>query len=230
MKISSDINVWDAGMQYNELGATTIQNWMTEETAERFLEEIKKIPEEWWFQSTYDGKEVKNIQYLPQNTEQLAQNSEQAQKAFLQGKFSYNFDRSMPHVAGCNCVECRFKEWLAGPEVLGWISRLTGENLTGTGELFASRYKAGQFLSPHHDKNKGTIGFVFNITKNWKPEFGGSLHMLEEDYVNINKVVLPKFNQLTIFNIPKVHGVPHFVSHVVEGVTNERLSFTGWFS
>ena len=65
MKISSDINVWDAGMQYNELGATTIQNWMTEETAERFLEEIKKIPEEWWFQSTYDGKEVKNIQYLP---------------------------------------------------------------------------------------------------------------------------------------------------------------------
>ena len=64
----------------------------------------KKDTEEWWFQSTYDGKEVKNIQYLPQNTEQLAQNSEQAQKAFLQGKFSYNFDRSMPHVAGCNCV------------------------------------------------------------------------------------------------------------------------------
>ena len=60
----------------------------------------------------------------------------------------------MPHVAGCNCVECRFKEWLAGPEVLGWISRLTGENLTGTGELFASRYKAGQFLFPIMTRTK----------------------------------------------------------------------------
>lgn len=230
MKISSDINVWDAGVEYNDHGSTTIQNWLAEEEAERFTEELKKISEDWWFQSTFDNKEVRNIQYKPQNAEQLLKNSQAAHKAFLEGKFSYNFDRSMPHVDGCECIECQFKGWLRSEEVMGWVSQLTGEELSGTGELFASRYRSGQFLSPHHDLNKGKIGFVFNITKNWRPEYGGLLHILEEDYINVNKIVLPKFNQLTIFNIPKVHGVPHFVSHVHNGVDKHRLSFTGWFS
>ena len=39
--------------------------------------------------------------------------------------------------------------------------------------MFLSRYKSGHFLAPHSDINNGKLAFVFNLTKNWKPQYGG---------------------------------------------------------
>jgi Rps23 Pro-64 3,4-dihydroxylase Tpa1-like proline 4-hydroxylase len=230
MKISSDLNIWDIGTKFNEEGSVTIENFLEKGAAEEFHSFVAKYPETWWFQSTFDNKEVQNIPCKPENTEQLKENWAKAQKAFLKGGFTYNFDWSMNHFVSCECAECLFKQWLKSEETQKWISNITNEELTGTGESFISRFKSGQFLSPHHDKNKGKIGFVYNTTKDWKPEYGGMLHIMEEDYKTVNKVVMPKFNQVTIFHIPKSEGIPHFVSHVVNGVSRHRLSFTGWFS
>ena len=228
--ISPDLNIWEIGTEYNEKGSVTIQDWLKPESAEWVHNFIAKYPSEWWFQSTYDQKDVENVQSKRNNLELLQKNSEKAKKAFLDSKFSYDFDRSMNHHAGCSCDECNFKSWIRSPNTMKWAGSITNEELTGTGELFISRYKQHQFLSPHHDKNKGKIGFVYNITKDWRPEWGGMLHIMEADYKTVTKVVLPKYNQLTMFSIPKSNGIPHYVSHVVGGVSNHRLSFTGWFS
>ena len=228
--ISPDLNIWEIGTEYNEKGSTVVEDWLKPESADWVYNFIANYPSDWWSQSTCDQNGVENVRHDPKNSEHLQNNRDKAQESFINGHFSYNFDRSTGHHASCDCDECKFKTWIRSPNTMKWVGGLAGEELKGTGELFISRYKEFQFLSPHHDTNKGKIGFVYNVTKDWKPEWGGMLHVMERNYRTISKVVMPKYNQLTIFNIPKSSGVPHYVSHVVGGVTNHRLSFTGWFS
>ena len=36
------------------------------------------------------------------------------------------------------------------------------------------------------DINKGKVGTVYSLSKNWKPQWGGNLHFMEDDYKTIN--------------------------------------------
>ena len=95
--------------------------------------------------------------------------------------------------------------------------------------MFSSRFLSNFFLSPHGDKGKGKIGFVYSLSKSWRPEWGGNLHFMEDDYKTVTRTIVPIFNRLTLFDIPSRDGVPHYVSHVVPDVRVKRLSITGWF-
>lgn len=196
----------------------------------------KEMPNEWWFASykdmgdSKDYKQTKFLQHFPENQEFIEFEKQKANHALLEGYFSYIFDRTTPHKPKCPCKECNFKRHLGGTTFLDFVSTLTCEHLTQTNELFASRYTSEQFLGPHHDKNKGKIGFVLNLTKDWKPEYGGLLHFMEKDYKTVTKVILPEFNKLTLFSVPVQAGIPHFVSRVVPNLKLNRISYTGWFS
>ena len=102
-------------------------------------------------------------------------------------------------------------------------------NVDKTNEVFASRFMPGHFLSPHHDEGKGKIGFVYSLSKFWRPEWGGALHFMRDDYKTVTRIISPVYNRLTLFDIPSRNGIPHFVSHVVPGANVKRLSVTGWF-
>jgi Rps23 Pro-64 3,4-dihydroxylase Tpa1-like proline 4-hydroxylase len=96
-------------------------------------------------------------------------------------------------------------------------------------ELFASWYKEGDFLSTHSDGDNGHVGFVYNISKGWKPEWGGMLHFLKTGESNVvEKVISPKYNALVMFDLSTTAGADHFVSHVNTSEA-KRLSFAGWF-
>ena len=77
--------------------------------------------------------------------------------------------------------------------------------------------------------NKGKVGFVYSLTKDWRPQWGGNLYILEDDYTTIKKTVLSTYNRLVMFDIPSQNGIPHFVSHVVNQVPHSRTSIAGWF-
>ena len=81
---------------------------------------------------------------------------------------------------------------------------------------------------------KGTLNFVYSLSKNWKPEYGGNLYLLEDDYKTIKKVILSSYNRLalTYMNSPdrKELGTPHFVSQLSNGCVKPRISITGWVS
>ncbi len=109
------------------------------------------------------------------------------------------------------------------------IRSITQINVDKTNEVFASRFMPGHFLSPHHDEGKGKIGFVYSLSKFWRPEWGGALHFMRDDYKTVTRIISPVYNRLTLFDIPSRNGIPHFVSHVVPGANVKRLSVTGWF-
>jgi SM-20-related protein len=238
MMLNPDLDIDGLTSEFGASNSLVIDNYLKPDYAEllqNWLDE--KMPEHWWFASyraTASGKGyegTKFINHSSQNKESIDFEKEKANYSLSKGHFAYMFDRTLDdHGKTCSCIECEFRKFLASDAHLLFLSTITNEWLTRTDEFFASRYTAGQFLGPHHDLNKGKIGFILNLTKDWRPEHGGLLHMLDKDYMTVEKTILPVFNRLTIFHIPSQHGIPHFVSHVNPAVKVNRISYTGWFS
>jgi Rps23 Pro-64 3,4-dihydroxylase Tpa1-like proline 4-hydroxylase len=152
-------------------------------------------------------------------------------RAFVAGKFSYCFYGFLEkHDDSCKCTACVVRGFFHRSETIMKFSTMTGMHLVQCNEVICSCYKGGNFLSPHEDKAKGKLGFVLNLSRDWLPQFGGNLNFLDDDWIHIRKVVVPKFNNLVLFDLPKGKGVPHFVSHIFPGVSLKRLGIAGWFS
>ena len=96
---------------------------------------------------------------------------------------------------------------------------------------FVSNYEAGHYNGPHTDGNNGKIAFVYHLSKDWVPQYGGLFMRMDWDWKTVNKVVVPPFNTLTVFDtqFDGREGAPHLVSEVVQGCNNKRISYTGWY-
>jgi len=180
---------------------------------------------------TTDGYgDVKFTKRTPENKKIIRQKLIESQQKFIEGNFSYFFDRTdSDDCVSCGCVECEYRKFISSTEVINWFSNLIDFQLSSVGEFFASRFSANHFLAPHHDHEKGKIATVLNLSKNWHPSWGGCLHFMDESYENVVRHVQPSFNKLSIFDIPSANGIPHYVSHVVPLCKSKRISYTGWY-
>lgn len=169
--------------------------------------------------------EKKNIPQLNNiNTLQI----KNVNNAFSKDQFSYIFNRFM-NGTNMSIHEYSLRQLLNSKDFINNLNDITGLELTKLTTLFASKYKPGNFLSPHSDKGNGRLAFVINLTKNWKPQYGGNLHFMNETRTEIIDTIVPSFNNLFIFYVPEEKGIPHYVSHVVNGIKYNRYAITGWF-
>lgn len=85
-------------------------------------------------------------------------------------------------------------------------------------------YTSGCFLGQHSDGvGDRQVAFVANFTKNWQPDFGGCLTILDKGRWS---VIEPKFNSLVLLNVR--NGSAHYVSQVSSWVKHGRYAITGW--
>tara|TARA_R110000737_G_scaffold165786_1_gene193117 strand:- start:1156 stop:1887 length:732 start_codon:yes stop_codon:yes gene_type:complete len=106
-----------------------------------------------------------------------------------------------------------FRAILAAPEITFLDAQIT-------------RFKAGHFLNRHNDDVNGknrVAAFVINLSKDWRVDWGGALHILNKD-LTIEKSFVPSFNEINIFKVP----VEHLVGYVSPFANGHRLSITGW--
>jgi len=92
---------------------------------------------------------------------------------------------------------------------------------------FVSCYESGHYNGHHTDGINGRIAFVFHMSKDWEVWDGGLFMSMDWDWKTVNKVIVPPFNTLTMFDVS--NGRPHFVSEVAQNCDNKRISFTGWY-
>lgn len=137
-----------------------------------------------------------------------------------QGFFTYSFTRSVKHYDTCNCFQCEFRTY-ASYVLKDHIEKNSDLGEVELDEMFFSVYERGDFLSTHGDHNKGDVAFVLNLTKDWRPEYGGVFHC-EGQYI------VPEFNSLMLLYLGK-NGVPHFVSEVSQRAPHSRIAISGWF-
>ena len=232
--INPDLDIENYVQEFKENKVVVIQNFLKEDQAEIMYNWFNnEMPSDWWEASSFPGikeKKVAFVRNLPENQEKIFENYQHVIKEFRDGNFAYHFYRTdKNHVEGCDCHECEVREFLDSQEILDFISKVSGDKKTHTDEVFAACYTAGDFLSPHLDSPNGSLGFVYQMTKNWLPQYGGLLHFMDDDKTRVERVEVPEFNSLTLFYLPPGKGKWHYVSHVSPGVEEMRLTYTGWY-
>lgn len=231
--INKELNLRDLKYQFLKNGIVTIENWLDKSYAEELWDHLDTMPQDWWSVSSRPAvdQDMHITRWVDENSDYIDICNDSAREAFSRGEFSYIFRRTNDdHVDECRCHECVFREDLLSNEVVGFLDYVTEFKVTQINELFASWYDEGDFLSPHSDGPNGVLGFVYNLSKDWKPHYGGNLHFQDnEDETKIERINVPKFNTLTMFDLGTTMGHMHFVSEVAKGVPSKRLAFAGWW-
>ena len=120
-----------------------------------------------------------------------------------------------------------FYKYLSSPEMLGFISDVSGRRDLVRADAQYTRYSAGQYLTRHRDDVQGQerrLAYVFGFTERWHPDWGGLLQFYSDDGTP-RDAWAPEFNCLSLFDTRHVHSV----SYVTPFAGEARLSMTGWF-
>ena len=205
-------------------------NFLPEKHAEFLRKEILKTPSN---QFTYAFQLLNSAAVIyPEDTLEgdIQQKTllTQMQESMNRGLYTYRFKRTLEHADTCKCYFCTFTDqYLTSQSVLNFIKENSDVQNPYLFEKFISVYSSGDFLSMHKDHGRG-VAFIFNFTKNWRPEYGGLLHVLQGD--GTYKAYLPEFNSLYLIQLNKGEGVDHFVSEVSTLAPEPRLAISGWYN
>lgn len=114
------------------------------------------------------------------------------------------------------------------PDSKRFMSEFSGRDCEGSLDIpgGASYYKPGDHSLPHTDYNdKRTVAFVWHLTKDWTPEWGGALFFCpahaHQPFVHAS------FNTLHLFSVSP--NSTHFVTVVSPYAESKRLAFNGWY-
>jgi hypothetical protein len=231
----------DFKKQWETNKAVNISNLFPEFAAREIHDYYFNQPDDWWdlilypdLYFDYTQSEIDNPGYYhmyrtqegdPSIPERLAH----IHKLNNDGVFSYTYRRTRDLKTQLH----PYLEIFQTPKFREYLSLITGyENLVyDENHTFISNYSSGHFNGPHTDGANGRIAFVFHLSKDWLPQYGGLFMRMDWDWKTVNKVIVPPFNTLSIFDTKwqDKPGAPHLVSEVVQGVDNKRISYTGWY-
>lgn len=206
------------------------------------IEQIEQIwsyyyhqPDNWWnhvihpdpyYDYANSPEDYYHMHYLEENDPTFKERDEFSRDYNRRGEFSYQYFRQ-DHFNG---KQHPLLSIFQHPEFISFLEFVTGyENLTpDLDRTFISNYGPGHYNGPHTDGTNGRIAFVFHMSRNWRPEYGGIFMRTDWDMLTVNKAISPSYNTLTMFDTSD-GGAPHLVSEVVKGCDNKRISYTGWY-
>lgn len=117
-----------------------------------------------------------------------------------------------------------FHQFVNSAQYLDTMGTITGESGLTHMSLDATCYDRGCFLGGHRDdaNPQNVIACVFNLTANWRPDWGGQLMFFEP---GASPAIFPNaWNTLNLFKVPRFH----FISVVSPAATEKRYALSGW--
>jgi len=210
---------------FREKGYVKIDNVLEPAYAENIESALKTgVTWELCYLSESGPVSIPQAEYRTYNPTQSAElNSAILKKA--RGGFAYFYYRS-DLVRSHNEALSTFYRELSGDQCLELFRRITGETGIRTVNGQVACFTPACFLKRHQDttdKEKRFAAYVFNFTRGWDPDWGGHLHILDDEFRNVD-VFEPSFNSLIIFRVPRIH----FVSQVSNYARGARYTATGW--
>jgi len=121
----------------------------------------------------------------------------------------------------------RITELINSPTFLDLGRILTGVDGITKADAHACKYEPGHFLTRHLDlgeDHERRAAYVLGFTKGWQPDWGGLLLFLKDNQ-DIDHGLLPRFNNISMFDIKYLHTV----TQVSSFAGAPRLTITGWF-
>ena len=104
---------------------------------------------------------------------------------------------------------------------------VTGIELAPSDDFGSHSMGVGDFLKPHDDNNRNRrLALVLYLSQGWRPEYGGTLHILDED--ENESVVDARYNSLVAFDT--LAGTTHYVAPIRPAAGRERrVTIGGWY-
>ena len=213
---------WDKYIhEYKTTGIVSIPSFISSDKLPELVQKVNAFS--WWSYSTRTNEMVNY-----DNTLQLDSKRKEECAQYLEGKrFCYRFKRSYgTHFNTCVCAFCTLEHTFKSFQVTDCLCKLIGCRNLIPNEMFLSKYEKDDFLSVHHDIQKGDISVTCSLTNEWDVSWGGLLHFCNEE--GIYKTISPRIGTLNVFKLDPENGLDHFVSMV--NVQQPRYTFTAWYS
>jgi SM-20-related protein len=118
-------------------------------------------------------------------------------------------------------------ELINSDEFLGLGRDVTASPAINKADAHACQYRPGHYLTRHLDEGddkERRAAYVLGFSKDWQPDWGGLLLFLKQNQ-DVDFGFLPRFNNLTIFDIKYLHTV----TQVSNFAGAPRLTITGWY-
>ena len=134
--------------------------------------------------------------------------------------------RSQPWVFGCryNQIPDRYNSDILADienrDVLTYLQQIIPD-ITGIKQSVVMSMTSGCFINEHTDANRGKAAYVYQLTKDWHPMYGGVLH-----FVDNGIAITPTFNMMSIMKTGDT-GMIHCVTPVSDYVLGTRLTVAG---
>jgi Rps23 Pro-64 3,4-dihydroxylase Tpa1-like proline 4-hydroxylase len=191
---------------------------------------ITLLPDKYWYNMSCFNNEYDKCKIINKNNKRINNFKNKANKSFIKDEFSFNFSKTMIYTQNeITKIELLLRNILGSNDFIKYLNKITNLNLIKLNDMFISKYKSGDFLAPHSDRSNGKLAYVINMSLNWKPQYGGNLHFMNNERTEIIHTLTPSFNNLVIFEVPD-DGIPHYVSHIVPNLNKTRYAISGWFS
>jgi len=133
-----------------------------------------------------------------------------------------------PGEATRDAVLAALAGFLHAPAIRAALGAITGHANPVFTDGQVTSYGPGDFLTGHDDDLAGAgrkAAFVLGLAPQWRPEWGGLLLFHEPGGSAVTGVV-PQFNTLNLFTVPRYHSV----SMVMPCAPRRRFAVTGWLS
>lgn len=117
--------------------------------------------------------------------------------------------------------------FIHGPDFLKFTVAVTGHASAVRAEAQASYYRPGDFIGLHDDKSREAgnrlAAYTLGFTRRWRSDWGGQL-IFHDNRGDIERGLVPRWNTLTLFTVPKLHSVAPVAAYAGA----PRISIVGW--
>lgn len=232
LTLNPDLDLEAAARAFAERGRIHLPDVLAPEAADRIYLGLAGA-DAMWARSTIVKGEVREFDLAWLESLPPAEKAAMRADRILRARNGFQFDFDNFRLSDAALQGARFGQasepvfdFLNSPEFLAFARRLTGDDRIAFIDAQTTRYRAGHFLTLHHDDKPGhdrLYAYVLGFTRDWRADWGGLLAFLDADG-HVEQAWTPAFNALNVFRVP----TPHLVTQVADYAGGDRLSITGW--
>lgn len=230
-RIHSSVDPAAAGNAFAAHGYVQIAPWLDESSAAAFEAELRGRED--WREVINSGEKVFELDRAAQAKLSPADRArlDAAINADAREGFQHRYesirvsDDPAERLRSTSLVDA-FATFMSSKPTLDLLKAVTGFQDVDFVDAQATNYRSGDFLTAHHDEVPGKnrrAAYVFGLSRAWRTEWGGLL-LFHDDDGDVTQGLVPRFNCLNLFAVPRSHSVSQVATYA--GAT--RLSVTGW--
>jgi len=231
LTISPDLDCKALAAQFAAQRWVQIPGFLADDGADVLLDHIASRED--WMRTWNEGGETRDVSrdLFDAWPEDKRRAYEDLSTADARDGFQYRFENiRVPEIAEKRARRTdpltSFVKLMSG-KALDLLRAIMDDETVNFADGQAVAYARGDFLTGHHDDIDGKnrrAAYVFNMTREWRAEWGGLL-LFHGDDGHISRGLVPMFNVLNIFAVPQHHSVSEVTRAAGDA---RRYSVTGW--